>query len=260
MSEDTQAILRYELYDACEEFTEAYQESVDKCIEGHLFGLLNATNVANDKLGEDKFMKIDEYLARYLASTKPTPDQPDYTHFSETRVKDMSLGDKWTTFCRSCREYQEAVKFSEEVEASDEVREMLTNERYKASLVRSIWHSTLPEEIRLLVPYKITEDTLSWFDAFPVAPPSRGDLNETKAADVFTDAFAEVVSLVTSYLPDAELEDITEIKAQLQETAPHALEGLDEVLRSWDIAKRKMEWAEWVSEQVASGYLEPSTS
>jgi CHAD domain-containing protein len=66
--------------------------------------------------------------------------------------------------------------------------------------------------------------------------------------------------LVTSYLPDAELEDITEIKAQLQETAPHALEGLDEVLRSWDIAKRKMEWAEWVSGQVASGYLEPSTS
>lgn len=260
MSENTQAILRYELYDACDEFAEAYEESDDKNIEGHLFGLLNATNEANDKLGEDKFMKIDEYLARYLALTTPTPGQEAYTQFSEARVKNMSLGDKWTSFCQSCRSYQEAVDLFEEVEAAEEAQEILKEERYKTGLVRSVWHTTLPENVRLLVPYRITKDTLYWFDAFTEAPPSRDDLNETKAADAFTDAFTDVVSLVTSYLPDASLEDITEIKAQLQATAPEAVEGLDEVLRSWDIAKRKLQWAEWVSVQVASGYLDPSTS
>jgi hypothetical protein len=260
MSETTKAILRYELYDACDEFAEAYEESDDKNIEGHLFGLLNATNEANDKLGEDKFMKIDEYLARYLALTTPTPGQADYTQFTEARVKDMSVGDKWASFCQSCRTYQEAVDLFEEVEAAEEAREMLREERSRLGLVRSVWHTTLPESVRLLVPYKITKETLSWFDAFPEAPPSRDDLDATRAADAFTNAFTEVVSLVTSYLPDASLEDITEVKAQLQEIAPYAVEGLDEVLRSWDIAKRKSEWADWVSVQVASGYPDPSTS
>ncbi|GFZ45876.1 hypothetical protein JCM24511_03609 [Saitozyma sp. JCM 24511] len=260
MSENTQAILRYELYDACDEFKEAYETSDNKNIEGHLFGLLNATNEANDKLGEDKFMKIDEYLARYLALAEPSPDQPDFTQFSEASVKNMSLGDKWTSFRQSCRAYQDAVDLSEEVEASEEAQQILKEERDKASLVRSVWHTTLPETVRLLVPYKITKDTLSWFDAFPETPPSRDDLNVFKTEEAFSDAFTDVVSLVTSYLPDASLEDITKVKAQLQEIAPEAAEGLDEVLRSWDVAKRKSEWAVWVSAQAAMDYLEPSTS